>query len=134
MTNALTDLQRKWWEREAAMLDEIIMLTAPGDLARECRENELVVHRRCMRELSGTLADLQPPPLNEASTEKLYKHADKLVAIFDLMIEARDMPDDVDAGEDLTCVANKLGELADRPFVNDLYDLFKQLGNRRRGV
>jgi hypothetical protein len=63
-------------------------------------------------------------PLNQASTEKLYKWSGRLVAILDVAIKAHDAPaqDDTQA---------ELAELIDQPFLNDVYDLFKQLANRR---
>jgi hypothetical protein len=72
-------------------------------------------------------------PLNEASTETLYKWADRMVQIMDLMVEARQGPDPYDPPA-LAVIDEKLGDLADRPFLNDIYDLFKQLANRRSGA
>ena len=85
----------------------------------------------CVQELLDTVAGVRPLPLNEASTEKLYRWAPRMITIMDLMIKAREVKDDPKRGDiALAVITNELAELADQAFLNDIYDLFKQLANR----
>jgi hypothetical protein len=56
-----------------------------------------------------------------------------MVQILDLMIEARRGPEPYDPGP-LADIAERLGDLADREFLSDIYDLMKQLSNRQTGA
>jgi hypothetical protein len=126
--NTLNGLMRKWRERHAEKL-----------AARDAREEHHIRLRleceaaaiyQCVRELSDAIEGAKPQPLNEASTEKLYKWSGRMVWIMDHMVEARKAAaDDDEAG--VTVAGDVLGELATQDFLNDIYDLFKQLANRR---
>lgn len=120
MINAINDLRRRWWERQSEVAGRPV--TAAND-------REFVTLSRCIQELCDTVDGVRPLPLNEASTKDLYAWAPRMVAIFDLMIQARGAKS-TDNNNDLASIGYDLGEYADQAFLNDLYDLFKQLSNR----
>lgn len=130
MINALNDLRIKWrareeeWRRLAAMADM--------DVRQAGAEGRREALQQCYQELLSVVHSAQPRPLNEASTAKLYKWAGRMVRIFDLIAEAHNCADREDE-LGMTMVGMKLSELADRHFMNDLYDLFKNLANRQSG-
>lgn len=129
MINAIDGLFRKWREREAELL------AVRNDWAWHSKTDKDVFVAKtealaqCIEELRDTVTSVEPAPLNEASTQKLYRWASRLVAILDLAISARDVGDEV-ARE----IGHELGDLADQQFLNEVYDLFKQLANRQSGA
>jgi hypothetical protein len=119
MINAINDLRRKWREQVDDLTRSIPSTqdaTAFDLLTREAKRSTL---EACIRELCDAVDGVKPRPLNEASTEKLYRWAPRMLRIMDLMIAAQD------SGE-----SELFGDLATQDFLNDIYDLFKQLANR----
>lgn len=134
MITAIDALLRRWKEKESKLL---VDREAPGigDLGREFRLTEIETLSLCARELRDTVTSVKPAPLTEASNAKLYKWAGRMVQIMDLMTEAQglDGPQPYDP-EPLASIAEQIGKLATRDFLNDVYDLFKQLANRQSGA
>jgi hypothetical protein len=128
MIDAIGDLRREWqsradfWRGAAA--------TASGD----AKQAEALARRQtfeeCLRELNDAMDGVQPRSLNEASNGRLHRWAGRMVHILDLMIEVRAIGEDESAMQ----VGRDLGRLAEPAFVRDVYDLFKQLADRRPGA
>jgi hypothetical protein len=130
MTNALNALRLRWRARQEDLSRQAG--ASPSGIEREHLKHEWTVLDGCIHELLDTVAGVRPLPLNEASTEKLYNWAPRMITIMDLMIKAREVKDDPKRGDiALAVITHELAELADQAFFNDMYDLFKQLANRR---
>ena len=127
MTNALNALRLRWRARQEDLSRHAG--ASPSGVEREHLKHEWTVLNGCVQELLDTVAGVRPLPLNEASTQKLYNWAPRMIQIMDLMIQARGAKDR-DNNNDLASIGYDLGELADQKFLNELYDLFKQLANR----
>ena len=127
MTNALNALRLRWRARQESLSRQAG--ASPSGVEREHLKHEWTVLNGCVQELLDTVAGVRPLPLNEASTEKLYNWAPRMIQIMDLMIQARGAKE-ADNNNDLASIGYDLGELADQKFLNELYDLFKQLANR----
>ena len=126
MTNALNALRLRWRARQESL--SRLAGASPSGVEREHLKHEWTILNGCVQELLDTVADVRPLPLNEASTEKLYRWAPRMITIMDLMIKAREVKDDPKRGDIALAVITN--ELTDQTFLNDLYDLFKQLANR----
>jgi hypothetical protein len=124
MINAINDLRRQWRERQKELGRQQEECLSDDELALLAREHKAL--DRCCLELVNTVASVRPLPLTEGSTQKLYNWAPRIIAILDLAIQARDAGDEWEGAN----AAYELGQLADQPFLNDIYDLFKQLANR----
>lgn len=127
MIDALNELRIRWRGRETEYAKAADQASF-GD--RRQIQGQVAAVRQCIQELSDTIDSVKPRPLNEASTQKLYRWAGRMVRIMDLMVEARGCTDEPDAA----IIAGQLAELATQDFLNDIYDLMKQLANRQSGA
>ena len=87
MTNALNALRLRWRARQEDLSRQAG--ASPSGIERERLKHEWTVLDGCIQELLDTVAGVRPLPLNEASTEKLYRWAPRMIQIMDLMIQAR---------------------------------------------
>lgn len=131
MRNAINDLRLKWRARAAELRREADR--AEDGIRKLYLDGKIATLGECVTELVAAVDAVHPPPLTEGSTEKLYRWSDRMVRIFDLMLDARSACARNDRGE-LATIAEQLGLLADAPLVNDIYDLLKQLANRSPGA
>jgi hypothetical protein len=123
MTNALNALRLRWRNRQESLSRQA--RASPSGVEREHLKHEWTVLNGCVQELLDTVTGVRPLPLNEVSTEKLYRWAPQILQILDLAIEAQKSGD-----ERVEAIGHELATVVGQVFLNDIYDLFKQLANR----
>ena len=78
MTNALNALRLRWRARQENL--SRLAGASPSGVEREHLKHEWTVLNGCIQELLDTVAGVRPLPLNEASTQKLYSWAPRMIA------------------------------------------------------
>jgi hypothetical protein len=123
MINTINDLRRLWTARRED-LDARIAEASHGFGVEPLRVERETLDR-CILELAASASAVDPPPLTEASNERLHRWAGRMVVILDAVRKANSGGAD-EAGYDLM-----LPDKRDlQPLMNDMYDLFKNLANR----